>query len=218
MNPSFHRAIAHSEEFAQYYHGEGFTIGEMSETAQEAINCPTKKDVAFFSYRGSHKSQNLQCFQRNWAFADPFTLEFAEWKNKNSFLLTHVDMLPDHMIQGVFFNWRSPKINKYGEKLKYQNWCPPKRYQFCWHLILDILVVDNGGYYVPVVATGGFSDAPGSIYRSILSSCSYYWKIFTTGAYYLTTGTLWHWRDGLLWNVRQVHWKILLWFYCVKPS
>jgi hypothetical protein len=57
-------------------------------------------------------------------------------------------------------------------------------------LILDILVVDNGGYYVPVVATGGFSDAPGSIYRSILSSCSYYWKIFTTGASYLTTGTL----------------------------
>ena len=94
------------------------------------------------------------------------------------------------MIQGVFFNWRSPKINKYGEKLKYQNWCPPKRYQFCWHLILDILVVDNGGYYVPVVATGGFSDAPGSIYRSILSSGSYYWKIFTTGASYLTTGTL----------------------------
>ena len=104
--------------------------------------------------------------------------------------MTHVDMLPDHMIQGVFFNWRSPKINKYGEKLKYQNWCPPKRYQFCWHLILDILVVDNGGYYVPVVATGGFSDAPGSIYRSILSSCSYCWKIFTTGASYLTTGTL----------------------------
>ena len=82
MNPSFHRAIAHSEEFAQYYQSEGFTIGEMSETAQEAINCPTKKDVAFFSYSGSHKSQNLQCFQRNWAFADPFTLEFAEWKNK----------------------------------------------------------------------------------------------------------------------------------------
>ena len=38
--------------------------------------------------------------------------------------------------------------------------------------------------------TGGFSDAPGSIYRSILSSCSYCWKIFTTGASYLTTGTL----------------------------
>ena len=36
----------------------------------------------------------------------------------------------------------------------------------------------------------GFSDAPGSIYRSILSSCSYCWKIFTTGASYWTTGTL----------------------------
>ena len=60
MNPSFHRAIAHSEEFAQYYQSEGFTIGEMSETAQEAINCPTKKDVAFFRYSGSNESQNLQ--------------------------------------------------------------------------------------------------------------------------------------------------------------
>ena len=78
MSPSFHRATAHSEEFAQYYQSEGFTIGELSETAQEAINCPTKKDVAFFSFRGSHESQNLQCFQRNWTFADPFTMEFAE--------------------------------------------------------------------------------------------------------------------------------------------
>ena len=76
MSPSFHRAIAHSEEFAQYYQSEGFTIGELSETAQEAINCPTKKDVAFFSFRGSHESQNLQCFQRT--FADSFTLEFVE--------------------------------------------------------------------------------------------------------------------------------------------
>ena len=145
MNPSFHRAIAHSEEFAQYYQSEGFTIGEMSETAQEAINCPTKKDVAFFSYRGSHKSQNLQCFQRNWAFADPFTLEFAEWKNKNSFLLTHVDMLPDHMIQGVFFNWRSPKINKYGEKLKYQNWCPQNVINFAgtWYWIFLLLIMED---------------------------------------------------------------------------
>ena len=32
--------------------------------------------------------------------------------------------------------------------------------------------------------------APGSIYRSILSSHSYCWKIFTTGASYWTTGTL----------------------------
>ena len=100
MSPSFHRAISHSEEFAQYYQKEGFTIGEMSETAQEAINCPTKKDVAFFSFRGS-QSQNLQCFQRNWTFADPFTLEFAEW-NKNSFPLTHVDVLLDHMMYKIW--------------------------------------------------------------------------------------------------------------------
>jgi hypothetical protein len=37
-------------------------------------------------------------------------LEFAEWKNKNSFLLTHVDMLPDHMIQGVFLTGAPLKL------------------------------------------------------------------------------------------------------------
>ena len=33
-------------------------------------------------------------------------------------------------IQGVFFNWCSPKIHKYGEKLMYQNWCPPKIHKY----------------------------------------------------------------------------------------
>ena len=33
-------------------------------------------------------------------------------------------------IQGVFFNWCSPKINKYGKKFKYQYWCPPKIYKY----------------------------------------------------------------------------------------
>ena len=46
LSPSFHRALVHSSEFAQYYQAQGFTIGELSETAQEAINAPTKKDVA----------------------------------------------------------------------------------------------------------------------------------------------------------------------------
>ena len=36
---------------------------------------------------------------------------------------------------------------------------------------------------------GGFSDTPGSIYRSIFN-CNYYWTIFTTGASFLTTGAL----------------------------
>ena len=78
LSPSFHRALVHSSEFAQYYQAQGFTIGELSETAQEAINAPTKKDVASFSFRGSHKIQNLGCFKRNWALNDPFTLEFAK--------------------------------------------------------------------------------------------------------------------------------------------
>ena len=78
LNPSFHRALAHSAEFSRYYQDKGFTIGQMSETAQEAINAPTKRDVASFSFRGSHKSQNLGCFRRNWTFGDPFTLQYAE--------------------------------------------------------------------------------------------------------------------------------------------
>ena len=60
------------------FQAQGFTIGELSECAQEAINAPTKKDVAQFSFRGSHKKQNLGCLKRNWAFSDPLTLEYAE--------------------------------------------------------------------------------------------------------------------------------------------
>ena len=78
LSPSFHRALIHSAEFASYYQSQGFTIGEMSETAQEAINAPTKLDVAKYSFRGSHEKQNLGCFRRNWALNDPFTLEYAE--------------------------------------------------------------------------------------------------------------------------------------------
>ena len=78
LSPSFHRAVAHSGEVARYFQAQGFTVGELSECAQEAINAPTKKDVAQFSFRGSHKKQNLGCLKRNWAFSDPLTLEYAE--------------------------------------------------------------------------------------------------------------------------------------------
>ena len=78
LSPSFHRAVAHSGEVARYFQAQGFTIGELSECAQEAINAPTKKDVAQFSFRGSHKEQNLGCFKRHWAFSDPLTMEYAE--------------------------------------------------------------------------------------------------------------------------------------------
>ena len=37
--------------------------------------------------------------------------------------------------------------------------------------VVGVLVAANGGHYVPVLASGGFSGAPGSIYRSMLSSC-----------------------------------------------
>ena len=58
-----------------------------------------------------------------------------------------------------------------------------------------ILVVANGGWFAPVVAKGEFLDAPSSIYRSILSSCSNCWKILTIGASYLTTGHCALWSD-----------------------
>ena len=44
-----------------------------------------------------------------------------------------------------------------------------------WYLIAFSFI--DYGRIVPVVATGGFSDPPGSIYRSILSSCSCYRRI-----------------------------------------
>ena len=78
LSPSFHRLLAHSAEFARYYQAQGFTIGELSETAQEAINAPTKRDVSSFSFRGSHQKQNLGCFRQNWAFGDPFTMEYSK--------------------------------------------------------------------------------------------------------------------------------------------
>ena len=64
---------------------------------------------------------------------------------------------------------------------------PPPSHHLLWRELahdigLHSPLLTTGGYYVPVVATGGFSDPPGSIYRSILSSCSFYRKIFTTGA------------------------------------
>ena len=33
-------------------------------------------------------------------------------------------------VQGVFFNWSSPKNHKYGKKLKYQNWSSPKNHKY----------------------------------------------------------------------------------------
>ena len=59
-----------------------------------------------------------------------------------------------------------------------------------WYVVLDTPVVATGGYNVPVVATRGFLDPPGRCYRRILSSCSYYWKIFTTGGSQSITGAL----------------------------
>ena len=71
-------SLKHSVEFMVGYQEQGFTIGELSETAQEAINAPTKKDISLFSFRGSHSAQNLGCFIRNWMTSDPSVLEYAE--------------------------------------------------------------------------------------------------------------------------------------------
>ena len=46
LSPSFHRAVAHSGEVARYFQAQGFTIGELSKSAQEAINAPKKRCCA----------------------------------------------------------------------------------------------------------------------------------------------------------------------------
>ena len=48
----------------------------------------------------------------------------------------------------------------------------------CSNYLEHILVVAIGGQFVPVFAKGGFSHAPCSNYRSILSSGSYYMEDF----------------------------------------
>ena len=40
----------------------------------------------------------------------------------------HANLLSN--IQGVFFNWSSPKNHEYGKKLKYQNWSSPKIHKY----------------------------------------------------------------------------------------
>ena len=55
--PPIHRLLAHFVEFVRYYHYHA--IGELSESAQGAINAQTKKDVSSFSLRGSHQKHNF---------------------------------------------------------------------------------------------------------------------------------------------------------------
>ena len=63
----------------------------------------------------------------------------------------------------------------------------------CSNYLEHILVVAIGGEFVPVVAKGEFSDAPGSIYRSILSSCRYYLEDFDYRSILVNSGTIVHW-------------------------
>ena len=73
ITPSLHRALQHSKEFISKYQSEGFTIGELSETAQEAFNFDDKANVRDFSYRGSFKQQNIDTIHRNWTASNPLT-------------------------------------------------------------------------------------------------------------------------------------------------
>ena len=60
----------------------------------------------------------------------------------------------------------------------------------CRNYLEHILVVAIGGEFVPVVAKGEFSDAPGSIYRSILSSCRYYMEDFDYRSILVNSGSI----------------------------
>ena len=73
ITPSLHRALQHSKEFMSKYQSEGFTIGELSETAQEAFNYDDKANVRDFSCRGSFNQQNIDTIHRNWTASNPLT-------------------------------------------------------------------------------------------------------------------------------------------------
>ena len=61
-----------------------------------------------------------------------------------------------------------------------------------------ILVVAIGGEFVPVVAKGEFSDAPGSIYRSIISSCRCYMEGFDYWSILVDSGSIVQWLPDLI--------------------
>ena len=63
----------------------------------------------------------------------------------------------------------------------------------CSNYLEHILVVAIGGQFVPVFAKGGFSHAPCSNYRSILSSGSYYLEDFDYRSILVDSGTIVHW-------------------------
>ena len=60
----------------------------------------------------------------------------------------------------------------------------------CGNYLERILVVTIGGQFDPVVAKGGFSDAPCSNYRNILFSCSYYMEDFDYRGILVDSGTI----------------------------
>ena len=51
------------------FQSEVFTIGELSETAQEAFNYDDKANVQDFSY----KQQKIDTIHRNWTASNPLT-------------------------------------------------------------------------------------------------------------------------------------------------
>ena len=66
----------------------------------------------------------------------------------------------------------------------------------CSNYLEHILVVAIGGHFVPVFAKGGFSHAPCSNYRSILSSGSYYLEDFDYRSILVNSGIIVPWHDG----------------------
>ena len=80
ISPSLHRVLQHSVLLINVYQENGYSLGTMSECAQEAIHFDSKRDVKSFSFHGSHSQQNLDCFHRNWVNSDFGTFIHAKEK------------------------------------------------------------------------------------------------------------------------------------------
>ena len=118
-------------------------------------------------------------------------------------------MLTAYLFLADISNWKNWSLIKIHHAVAPHsvNSCPLVKEKFCFLLLSFAFLVPfylehcsqslfffTRGQFVPVFAKWGFSHAPCSNYRSILSSCSYYLEDFDYRSILVDSGTIVHWE------------------------